>query len=130
MSPEQRSRLMAGVRTTGTEPELLLRRALWSHNLRYRLNVRLPGSPDLIFKGPRVAVFVDGCFWHCCPLHGAVPASNSAFWENKLASNRERDKRVTGQLVQDGWTVIRCWEHEVIEDVDAVVARVEEAVGR
>lgn len=124
MSPEKRSRLMAGVRTTGTGPEVALRRALWAEGLRYRLNVALPGSPDLAFKGPRVAVFVDGCFWHSCPVHGTVPASNAHFWKQKLAINRNRDKRVTRQLELDGWRVVRCWEHEVVEDAEAVALRI------
>ena len=128
ISKDQRSRLMARVRNRDTGPELELRRTLWSRGLRYRLTVRLPGSPDLVFKRPRVAVFVDGCFWHVCPEHGSIPKTNSVFWSTKLAQNRERDDRVDRSLRDRGWTVLRFWEHEVFGDLERVVETIEHAV--
>lgn len=83
MTPEQRSRCMSHVRGKDTKPELLLRRALWKKGLRYRLFNKLPGRPDILFIRKRVAIFVDGCFWHGCPEHGTQPRSNADFWKKK-----------------------------------------------
>jgi DNA mismatch endonuclease, patch repair protein len=98
--------------------------------MRYRKNKPIPtGSgvirPDLVFSGARVVVFVDGCFWHCCPAHGNTPRANSAYWETKLRRNVERDRLVTAALSTDGWTVLRVWEHESVESAaDSVEAAV------
>lgn len=108
-----------------TQPELLLRRALWQAGLRYRLHVRTPhGRPDVVFPGARVAVFIDGCFWHGCPEHYVRPRSNNAFWAGKLLQNFERDHRQTVALEHDGWTVVRVWEHEVHEQLAVVVEQI------
>ena len=128
MSRDQRSKLMARVRTRDTRPERELRRRLWSRGLRYRLMVPLPGSPDLVFKPPRVAVFVDGCFWHGCPEHGSIPKTNPEFWAIKLAQNRERDDQVNRALRDLGWTVLRFWEHEIFGDLERVAEAIEHAV--
>jgi len=68
--------------------------------------------PDIVFTARRIAVFVDGCFWHGCPLHHTKPIANAQYWEDKVSSNRDRDRRTTSTLEADGWTVIRIWEHE------------------
>lgn len=128
MTPEQRSRLMARVKGTNTGPERRLRSALWRRGLRYRLGARLPGKPDLVFPRARLAVFVDGCFWHRCPLHATYPKTNRAFWEEKLRSNVERDRRVDERLAAMGWRVLRFWEHEVEADVEDVAKRIAMAV--
>lgn len=124
LAPEQRRRCMASVRQKGTKPELELRRILWAKGLRYRLNRRLPGKPDLVFVGPRVVVFVDGCFWHACPVHGTIPATNSEFWKKKISGNVDRDRRVSEELRADGWVVVRVWEHEVKNDLVRVARRI------
>jgi DNA mismatch endonuclease (patch repair protein) len=77
--------------------------------------------PDLVFSGPRVAVFVDGCFWHSCPLHGNMPDTNRNYWESKLRRNHERDLHVTKTLIADGWVVVRVWEHEPVAQAAAAV---------
>jgi len=130
MTPVQRSRCMSRIRAKDTSPELRLRRALWGAGLRYRLRLKqpLPGKPDVIFKRAAVAVFVDGCFWHSCPDHGHVPKSNQAYWIPKLQGVAQRDRRATAALESGGWTVLRFWEHELEEDLEAVVARVAESV--
>ncbi|MFX1735383.1 very short patch repair endonuclease [Paraburkholderia sp. A1RI_3L] len=109
-----RRSLMAKVRQRGTAPELVLRQALWAEGLRYRLRLsrRLPGSPDIIFAGHKLAIFVDGCFWHSCPLHGSKPKNNEDFWASKLLRNQERDRAVDARLESEGWTVLRVWEHQ------------------
>ena len=108
---------MRGNRKTDSRPEANLRRALHARGLRYRKNPSVPTSigcvrPDLVFAGPKVAVFVDGCFWHSCPTHSNTPSTNRDYWEPKLRRNRERDRLVTDALTAEGWTVIRVWEHE------------------
>lgn len=101
-----------------TEPELALRRELHRLGLRYVLDVRaLPGRPDVVFTRRRIAVFIDGCFWHRCPTHFVQPKSNSDWWTRKLAANVERDRLADERLTSLGWAVLRVWEHE-----DPVVA--------
>lgn len=126
LTPQLRSRLMSRVRRSGTAPELALRRALCAAGLRYRLKTKhpVPGSPDILFVGARLAVFVDGCFWHGCPEHGTQPKTRPDFWAQKIARNRARDTDVNARLHAAGWRVIRVWEHEVTSDPAAVVARV------
>lgn len=117
MTLEQRRRNMSRIKGKDTGPELRLRRALWRTGLRYRLNYKLPGRPDLVFVSARLAVFVDGCFWHGCPLHGAKPKANATFWREKLLKNVARDEKVNTELQEMGWQVIRFWEHEIDADV-------------
>lgn len=123
--------LMKGNRRSNTKPEVALRAALHRTGLRFRKDFLLRTTDgtrvkvDIVFTRARVAVFLDGCFWHGCPEHGRVPKANSGYWQPKLERNRDRDRRVTAALRNDGWAVIRVWEHE---DTDAAVAKVEAAV--
>ena len=107
---------MRRVRRRDTDAELALRRELHRRGLRYRIHVpALPSSrsrPDVVFRAARVAVFVDGCFWHGCPEHGTDPRRNGDFWRRKIASNRERDARTIEELEAAGWTVLRVWNHD------------------
>lgn len=121
--------------TRDTAPELLLRRRLHAAGLRYRVhrqpipNVRR--TADIVFVGARVAVFVDGCFWHACPEHGTSPKTNSEWWTAKLAGNVERDAETNRLLADAGWTVVRVWEHEEPDEVaDRVGAIVLEQISR
>lgn len=126
---ESVSSRMSLQRERNTGIELRLRRELHRRGLRYRLHQRLiPGlrrEADITFRGARVAVFVDGCFWHSCPLHGTIPANNREWWENKLAGNRERDADTDARLRDEGWVVVRIWEHE---DAGSAADRVQEIV--
>ncbi len=113
----ERSRNMAAVKRTNTQPEVQLRSALHAAGYRFRkdLPIRLGGRlirPDIAFTGPRVAVFIDGCFWHSCPTHGEIPATNTTFWKEKLVANAARDRQQTKLLSDAGWLVVRIWEHE------------------
>lgn len=119
---------MAHIKGTDTRPEWLLRRALWATGLRYRLRSKLPGKPDIVFPRARIAVFVDGCFWHGCPLHGHVPKSNLTYWVPKLARNQARDRAADAALLVLGWLPMRVWEHEVVEDLASCVERIAETV--
>lgn len=106
-------RFMSTLRTSGTAPELALRRELHRRGLRFVVNVgNLPGRPDVVLTRARIAVFVDGCFWHGCPKHAVPPKANAAWWLAKLNGNRERDRRTSAALTDMGWLVIRAWEHE------------------
>lgn len=112
-----------------TGPELLLRRLLHAAGLRYRVAYKVPGMPrrtiDIAFTRARVAVFVDGCFWHSCPDHATFPAANAAWWSAKLAGNKRRDLSTTEHLVGLGWEVVRIWEHEdMVIQAQVVVHRV------
>lgn len=103
-----------------------MRSALHRGGLRFRKNVRsLPGSPDVVFVKARVAIFVDGCFWHGCPIHGTWPKTNEAWWREKIGTNQQRDVRVNKELVQGGWRVVRVWQHEIEGCLDAVASCIE-----
>jgi DNA mismatch endonuclease (patch repair protein) len=110
-----RSRIMARVRGRGNKnTELALINVLRTYKVSgWRRRATIFGSPDFIFPRARVALFVDGCFWHSCPKHQSVPASNRAFWLRKLARNQRRDRLVTRTLRKSGWKVIRVWQHEL-----------------
>ena len=100
--------------TTG---EVRLRSELHRLGLRFRKHLReLPGTPDVVFTRTRIAVFFDGCFWHCCPDHGVLPKSNRAWWKEKLDGNVARDLRNDKALVELGWLPVRVWEHEDLHD--------------
>ena len=135
-SPDVTSRMMAAVKSKNSKAELLLRRALFNRGRRYRIHYpRLTGKPDIVFPRAKLAVFVDGDFWHgnAWRLRG-MPSfeeqfrfkSNPEFWEKKIRGNIERDREVTLALATSGWRVLRLWESEVLSDVAACVARVEE----
>ena len=98
---------------SSTGPEILIRKELHRRGLRFRIGDRvLPGRPDIVFTAARIAVFVDGCFWHSCPDHGILPKNNRDWWREKLARNVERDREKDAQLEEMGWTVVHVWEHE------------------
>jgi DNA mismatch endonuclease (patch repair protein) len=107
---------MQANRRRDTRPELALRRILHAHGWRFRVDYPpIPGlrrRADIAFPKRKIAVFVDGCYWHACPAHGTQARSNAAFWADKLSSNERRDRDTDERLGQAGWTVVRVWEHE------------------
>ena len=127
-SPEARARMQSN-KSRDTKPELALRSAVHARGLRYRVSAKpLAGvrrTADLVFPRAKVAVFLDGCFWHGCPEHHTVASANAKFWADKVEGNRKRDRDTDGRLAEAGWVSVRIWEHE-----DAVEAarRVEEVV--
>jgi DNA mismatch endonuclease, patch repair protein len=121
LTPEQRSRCMSRIGPRDTKPEKTIRRRLWSMGLRYRINYPLPGKPDIVFRREKIAIFIDGCFWHRCPFHYQSPSTNAEFWEKKISSNVRRDREIDEKLSSSGWNVIRYWEHEVKENLERVV---------
>ena len=114
---------MQANRGRDTKPEMAVRRAAHAAGLRFRVDYRpipeLNRRADLVFTRAKVAVFVDGCFWHGCPTHHTVAKSNAEFWSQKVTRNRERDAETDRLLGEAGWTVIRAWEHEPAGDVVA-----------
>lgn len=120
-----RSSMMSRIRGTSTEPETVLRSALWKRGLRYRVNAKTPvGRPDVVVESKKLAVFIDGCFWHGCPLHYVRPRTRDEFWSAKLAENVARDMRQVDELEALGWRVVRVWEHEVFTNLDGIVERI------
>ena len=135
--PAVTSRIMAAVRNRDTKPEIVLRRALWRRGLRYRLRTAVHGKPDIVFPGARVAVFVDGDFWHgnAWRIRG-LPTfesqferiENSQFWRDKLTANMARDAAVTASLTAEGWRVYRVFESRLTGDVPGVASEIEALV--
>ena len=120
------SRRMARTGPRDTVPEMRLRRLLHGKGLRYRVDypvlARLRRRADIAFPRIRLAVFIDGCFWHGCPIHGTWPKRNGEFWRQKIEANVRRDRDTDERLAQAGWDVIRLWEHEEPEHAAALVA--------
>ena len=114
-TPAKRSELMSRVRSRGNrDTELALIEVFRRHGITgWRRQQAVFGNPDFVFPKIKVVVFVDGCFWHGCPLHAAKPRNNAAFWREKLASNKARDRLVSRTLRRAGWRVIRIWGHEL-----------------
>lgn len=126
------SRRMSALARKGTNPELALRRELHRRGMRFRLQVPVPGnrrrSIDIAFTRARLAVFVDGCFWHGCPEHYKLPRTNTEWWAWKVARNTARDQDTDQLLAGAGWTVVRVWEHEPIRDAaDRIVTALRQA---
>jgi DNA mismatch endonuclease (patch repair protein) len=115
---------MSRMPRSSTQPELLLRRALHARGLRFTVNRKdLPGTPDVVLSRARIAVFVDGCFWHACEAHGVVPKNNRSWWHEKLQANRERDHRKDQALRRAGWLPVHVWEHEAVPDAAEQIVR-------
>jgi DNA mismatch endonuclease (patch repair protein) len=116
-SKAKRSEVMSQIRGRGNkDTELALAKLLRRHGITgWRRNQQVFGKPDFIFRKARLAVFVDGCFWHGCPKHATKPANNRAFWRRKLAGNKTRDRVVNRTLRGTGWRVLRVWQHELVK---------------
>lgn len=133
------AKAMRAVRSRDTSPERRLRKLLWERGCRYRLNSKLAGKPDLVFPGARVAVFVDGDFWHGNQWRNrgfpSIEAqmervSGGAYWVEKIRRNVDRDLKTTRALQAGGWTVVRVWESELRQDPERAVSRVTEELGK
>lgn len=120
---------MSRIRGKDTSPELKIRKKLYSQGLRgYRVHYQLPGRPDITFTRYRIAVFIDGCYWHKCPECFTEPQTRREFWMNKINRNVERDKEINLLLESDGWHVLRFWEHQVRKDAQSVVDMIYNAI--
>jgi DNA mismatch endonuclease (patch repair protein) len=124
---------MRANKATNTRAELLLRKHLWRLGLRYRLHAKdLPGKPDIVFRGKRLAIFCDGDFWHGRNWEERQrklrKGSNASYWLSKIGSNRERDARHNAALAELGWTVVRLWESDILKDPDGGGRQVKSAL--
>lgn len=132
LSPEQRTRNMSSIRSKGNaSTELRLLRMLRTARISgWRRHQPLPGKPDFVFKAQRVAIFVDGCFWHGCPKCYRLPRDNRRYWKSKVESNKSRDRRCSGELRKLGWRPIRFWEHSLESEAGRrqVIAKLRKAL--
>lgn len=113
---------MSAIRSENTKPEIILRKALWAKGLRFRVHYGKE-KIDIAFPSRKLALFVDGCFWHGCPIHSHLPKSHENYWHPKLKKNIERDQAKNKRLEAEGWKVLRCWEHE-LNDLEKVLDKV------
>lgn len=126
-SHEKRSSIMRAVKAENTKLENVFRSALWREGLRFRKHVKnLPGKPDIVFSSYQVAVFIDSCFWHGCQLHFRMPKSNIDYWERKIGRNKQRDEELNQKYKEMEWEVVRIWEHEIKEDFEKAVTKIQE----
>lgn len=123
ISKEKRSKIMSAIRSENTQPEITLRKALWVKGLRFRVHYGKE-KIDIAFPSKKLAIFVDGCFWHACPEHSHLPKTNKNYWYPKLKRNVERDKVKEERLKTEGWTVLRFWEHE-LNNMDKILNRIQ-----
>lgn len=130
-SKKSRSKIMASIRGKGTHPEILIQKRLSKAGFRYRKNHFIREArarPDIVFVSSRVCVFIDGCFWHKCPVCYRAPTSNTAYWNEKITRNVKRDKKQRNFLKKLGWKVLSFWEHEAVNRSDAVFKKMRKAL--
>lgn len=129
LTKAQRSALMASIKGRANKRTELVLSALFQKNgiKGWRRHYPIAGKPDFVFTKARLAIFVDGCFWHACPWHYRPPTSNIAFWQTKMAANRSRDKKVSARLRSQGWKVVRLWEHSLCKP-EQVLNRIQTAL--
>jgi len=125
LTKEQRKLNMSRIRAKNTGPEVKIRKLLFAVGIRgYRIHHNLAGKPDIVFTKKKIVIFIDGCFWHKCPICFQEPETRKEFWMKKIQSNIDRDKKVNELLKNDGWKVIRIWEHEIKKDPDTAVKKI------
>lgn len=122
-----RSNLMAKIGSKDTIPEMIIRRELWHNGLRYRVQYGKE-KIDIAFPSKKLAIFVDGCFWHSCPIHGHLPKSNTGYWKTKLISNKQRALSKDDRLEKLGWKILHLWEHEIISNSSLCVVKVQSII--
>jgi DNA mismatch endonuclease, patch repair protein len=120
---EQRTKNMKAIKSQSAL-ENRVSKALWKMGFRYRKNVKLLGKPDIAIKKYKIVIFIDSCFWHCCPDHGNMPKSNQDYWQKKLDRNRRRDVEVNSYYRGNGWNILRVWEHEFKKDFNQTIIKI------
>lgn len=125
LTSAQRKYNMSRIKSKNTKLELRLRKLLWRNGVRgYRIHYPLLGKPDIVFIKKKIVIFIDGCFWHKCPLDFTQPKTNIDFWMNKIEKNVLRDNKITIELEKNGWTVLRFWEHQIIKQPNEVLKKI------
>jgi DNA mismatch endonuclease, patch repair protein len=126
MDERLKNKTMQAVRSKNTKLELAVTKELWKRGIRFRKNVSgLFGKPDIAIKKHKIVIFIDSCFWHGCELHCRLPKKNEEFWIKKIKRNKERDKEVTNYYIDNGWNILRIWEHELNENFNEVINTIE-----
>jgi DNA mismatch endonuclease, patch repair protein len=123
LTEEQRKKNMRAIKSQSAL-ENKVSKELWRLGFRFRKNAKLFGKPDISIKKFKIVIFIDSCFWHCCPIHGNMPKSNIDYWEKKLERNKLRDIEVDKYYFDKGWNVLRVWEHEFKEDFNRAVNKI------
>jgi DNA mismatch endonuclease, patch repair protein len=123
LTKEQRKKNMRAIKSQ-SKLENKVSKELWRLGLRFRKNAKLFGKPDISIKKYKIVIFIDSCFWHCCPIHGNMPKSNRDYWEKKLERNKLRDIEVSKYYFDKGWNVLRVWEHEFKEDFNRALNKI------
>lgn len=131
ISPDKRSKIMSAIHSKDTQPEIKLRKILWSLGLRYRIYYGRE-KIDIAFPKKKFAIFIDGCFWHQCPIHSHIPSSRREYWEPKLRKNIERAKAKDERLKGLGWSMIHIWEHELTDEarITLTIKRIREVLSK
>ncbi len=124
LTKEQRSFCMSRIRSKWTLPEKRIHNFLKGHKIKHEMHPKIAGSPDIILKDKRIAIFIHGCFWHKCPRCFNKPRTKIEYWRPKLEKNAKRDKLSIKMLRNDGWRVIRLWEHEIKSDFEVVLKKI------
>lgn len=126
---ETRSRIMSSIRSKNTQPELIIRKRVWALGKRYRIHDRTVfGTPDMSNKSKKVAIFIDGCFWHGCGSCYIEPKTNTEFWINKIARNKERRKKVRQKLTEENWQILQFWEHQIKHNPEKIAAEIADSL--
>jgi DNA mismatch endonuclease, patch repair protein len=126
LNKSQRSYNMSQIRAKNTTPEIKLRKALFRNGLRgYKIHYNLEGKPDIVFTKYKIAIFIDGCFWHKCPKCFVEPKTRTDYWLKKIEKNKQRDKIVNKKLKNEGWFILRFWEHQIEKEVDNVLGYIQ-----
>ncbi|MBS3678942.1 very short patch repair endonuclease [Ornithinibacillus massiliensis] len=130
LTVEQRRKNMQAIKSK-SKLEDRVAKALWNRGIRYRRNDKsLAGKPDISIKKYKIVIFIDSCFWHCCPIHGNLPKSNIEYWEKKLNRNKERDEEISSFYIKNNWYILRIWEHEIKQNFDLTIEKVISTVNR
>jgi len=125
LSKEKRSKVMASIKAKNTKPELIVRKFLWGEGIRYRIHDRsIFGTPDISIKKKKIAIFVDGCFWHGCKKCYKEPRTNVEFWRNKIARNKQRRNNVKKYLKKEDWHILEVWEHMIILNPEKITQKI------
>jgi len=128
VNKKTRSKIMSSIRSRNTKVELILRKALWRRRFRYRIHYKIKGHPDIVFPSKKVAIFIDGDFWHGYKWEHLKPKLKNKFWISKIKKNIARDKKVNNELKRNGWKVVRIWEHELRKDTLECVRRIKKVL--
>lgn len=129
LTPDQRKYNMSKIKGKNTSPEIIIRKLLYSKGIRgYRIHYPLTGKPDIVFIKKRLVVFIDGCYWHKCPVCFTIPQTRTEFWLEKINKNVARDNKINSQLANEGWQVLRFWEHDVRKNPEKIVETIKSQI--